>query len=261
MLNINVNWKINDKVQNQLKIIEALSNAKWDINIEWDIDEETLANIIIQLTLIEKVKEMKPKDWEKWKDWKDGKDWIDWKNGTDWIDWKHWKDGLNWKDWINWEDGIDWTDWENGEDWDGWKNLEFNWDWTRLWVRIEWEEKRDYRELKGRWWSWFGSWWWNLKKDDLLLKSTTLTAWTHNIHNTYKTYYCDTTDWNITLIIPLKWFARDEWFYIKRISTDSNIVSIQPATWKIEDETTVEIDDNTWFYFAYDWENYQALTY
>ena len=251
MLNLNLTPELSEKYKPKLELIEAL--WKWgNINIEWELDDDMLDSIIMYYSLLWKLKELKPKDWKDWEKWES----IKWDKGDKgdkgdkWIDGKNWTNGKNWLDGKN---GLNWLDWQD------WTWLEFMWDWTRLWIRKEWEENRDYRELKGKWLFWW--WWGNVNKEDLLNKSTTLTAWNHNIHNTYKTYYCDTTAWNVVITITKKWFLKDEWFYIKRISTDNNILSIQPAEWLIESETIVEIDDNTWFYFSFDWTDYQSLTY
>jgi hypothetical protein len=269
MLDININWNLNAKLKGQLELIESLSNAKGDINIEWDIDEETLNNIILQLTLIEKSKELWLEyNWNwtqlwikrkvdnkfiyqdlKGKDWIDGNKWDNWK---DWVKWSDWKDGITWIDGIDWVDWIDWFDWV---DWISWSWLEFDWKDTDLWVKKVWDRDFEYRSLK--WPRWVRGFSW----DDFNRTSFTYTAWTHTLNTAYGTIYCDTSAWQVNLNLPETWINKDIAYYIKKTTADSNLVSIIPQSGLIEWETTVELDDNTWILFSNDWTNWFALTY
>lgn len=164
---LDINWNINHKIETQLKLIEALSKW-WDINIEWDIDEETLDNILMQVALLDLVKKNIPKDWKKGKEWEkwekgdkwdDWEDWIDWKNGKNWKDGTNWKNGLNWKNWKDWKNWYNWEDWESAYELaviDGFK-----------WTLEEWLKSLEWKQWE-RWVPWFPwetwpqwpPWWW-----------------------------------------------------------------------------------------------------
>lgn len=222
---ININWNITEKIKAQIEIIEALSNATGDINIEWDIDEETLNNIILQLVLTKSIK-------ESIQDWKDGKDWVDGKDGLDGKNWLKWEDWLNWTDWINginWLNGKDWLkgkDWINGIDWEDWESLEFNWKGTSLWIKKEWEEKYEYRDLIGKgYWLWMWAWLIavdNVSNTKTITKDFTVTVQQHKI-------ICDATNNDITISLPNASWIENKEFIITRLDNSLNTVTVQPS--------------------------------
>ena len=201
MINFKITQDITNKQEQQLKLIEVLSNTQWKINLQW-LDDEMLAMAVMQLTLQAKIKDLwldfkikgtqiwikKNKDTEytyidlKAKNWKDGKDGINWINGTNWKDgkdWINWINGNEGKDWENGEDWKDGKDWVNWKDWINWKSVEFKIEWTRLWIKQEWDEEYKYVNLQ---WKnsrliWFG---WLIKASDVKTDTTTFN-WTLSI--------------------------------------------------------------------------------
>lgn len=281
MLDLKINGRIPQEVKNKIKFIESIANAKWNINIKWNIKEEFLDSMLIQLVLLDKSKEdsfdfkwdgeklgfKKKKDPKfsfmnlKWEDWKDWKDWKDWLNGVNWIDGKDWINGIDWinglngLNWIDWTDWVDWVDWK---DWINWASLEYDFRNDELWIRLKGETEFNYVNI--RWPRWVKGFSWD-KWDSANATSTTLTAGTYNLDTVFWTIYCDTSGGQVNLNLPNAWLNKDIPYYVKKITTDSNLVSIIPQSWLIEDETTVELDDNQWFLFSTDWTNWFSLNW
>jgi len=208
---VKINWELSARIKSQLEIFDAILGAKWNININWEIDEETLNNIVILLSLLEKVKQQKPKDW---KPWKDGKPWKDWE------DWKPWKDGNDWEDWDNW------NDWDN---WDNWLSAyEIAIKNGFIWTEEEWLESLKWKNWdkweKGyRWVPWIA---WNE------INNITNITWDITVKPEYHKIIADATNNDIVITLPnASWLYLQE-FIITRIDSSSYNVTIEAKPWE-----------------------------